>query len=809
MKIYTRLIVALLFVLVPIGSLWSEDKKDEDTFFTRVQYGLFAHYMMTGHYSDFTGFKDWETCCPKFESGSGSGFALGALIEYPLSQTWFLSGRFGYENSTAELIDWDEQTVALDGEPVEGKFEYMIRADLSNVFTDLLLGYKPVNRLSLYLGSHITIASSYLFDMRETMLQPSDRGTFENGSRVRNDATGEEIPGAASFGFAVMGGLSYEFPLNRRQTLRLVPEMFFTIGLTDYVENIDWSGNSIRAGLALKFSDAGEYPLHSAVSSSEDLKIIKYKSCEEEFARFFPEIIIIKPFAEAAAAIRSWNLDLFFNNKLLKNFKGSGDVPKELIYNVMTDSVQFVVSEGLCSYNLLVEDIHGVDTEARGTFNVRHEITELAAESMFAGISSDGSAATASVKSPLKIKRNITSEITPLLNYVFFDKMSTKFPGRYKILNKSDAEKFAVSKLHKAGTMGTYYNVLNVIGKRLKDNPQATVTLNGCNDGTGSEKDNIGISVARAQKVKRYFRDVWQINENQMKIFVSKSRGGTPKKMSASSQKSNRKNVNAENRRVEIIPDENFAYIVEPLLTRDTVIESSLDVVTIEHGIRSDAGIKSWSAKLIADGELLNEFSGTDNLPNKIVFEIDGIKERINQLKSDLRCEFSVNDKNDLHCGSKWDVSVDLNVIDSSRYKYSLILFDFKSSQLKEKNRKIIDMMRNSVRADADVSITGFTDIIGKSAFNLNFSKRRALATAKNLFGIKFEDIADSSFKDSSTETLVSDYKLKFVDANIDKKVNLKISGKGETLPLLHDNTFPEGRFYSRTVTVDIVNKEE
>ncbi|MDA3843824.1 MAG: hypothetical protein PF588_05570 [Candidatus Kapabacteria bacterium] len=196
-------------------------------------------------------------------------------------------------------------------------------------------------------------------------------------------------------------------------------------------------------------------------------------------------------------------------------------------------------------------------------------------------------------------------------------------------------------------------------------------------------------------------------------------------------------------------------------------------------------------------------------MPETIELKIEDIKERLNRFGGPINCEFSVNDQNDLSCGAEWNIPVDLNVIDSSHYKYSLILFDFSSFDLQAKNRKIIDLMSESVRTDADVSISGFADLVGDSLFNLNFSKRRAMATAKELFGRKFKSVNDNTFEDSSSEVLLSDFKFQFVDGQKTKKINLTISGKGETMPMLHDNRFPEGRFYCRTVTVDIVNKAE
>jgi outer membrane protein OmpA-like peptidoglycan-associated protein len=108
--------------------------------------------------------------------------------------------------------------------------------------------------------------------------------------------------------------------------------------------------------------------------------------------------------------------------------------------------------------------------------------------------------------------------------------------------------------------------------------------------------------------------------------------------------------------------------------------------------------------------------------------------------------------------------------------KYALILFDFDSSEIKERNKIIMDRILERVQKvpTARIRIVGHTDIIGKEAYNLDLSRRRAEAAYRQF-------MADGS-----------------VPAE-----NITYEGVGQMDPL-YENELPEGRALNRTVTVTL-----
>jgi outer membrane protein OmpA-like peptidoglycan-associated protein len=106
---------------------------------------------------------------------------------------------------------------------------------------------------------------------------------------------------------------------------------------------------------------------------------------------------------------------------------------------------------------------------------------------------------------------------------------------------------------------------------------------------------------------------------------------------------------------------------------------------------------------------------------------------------------------------------------------YSLILFPFGSDKAGPVNERVMrDYVYGRVFPTSDIHVTGHTDIVGLFDFNVKLSTRRA-NTVKN--GINKE--SGGKYK------------------------SMEVSGVGPENPL-YPNDEPEGRFYNRTVHVQI-----
>jgi outer membrane protein OmpA-like peptidoglycan-associated protein len=419
--------------------------------------------------ADFRSFPGVPSCCPLYQDGSGSGFTAGLLYELPLADQFRLALRAGYSSRSGTMKRTENTTVAGN---IPGIFEHQVDASISDIGIEPLLQYNPFASLWLNLGGRMAFVSTKNFSQKETIVSPAN-GIFPSGSSRRNVVSDQEIPDGSSLYAAVVGGISYDLPLNVKNTLILAPEVLYSLGITPVVSGLTWSSNSLRVGIALKYS-----PLPS----------------KEPVQRFDKKQIIDTVRKESVIAVSSvvQGKELFTSTS-----QEIGDV--------------IVTTETMRRTDTLL-----VPQKAQTTTpNIPQKQVALSATVSASGVESDGTE-TATVK--LEVEEFASVLMTPLLNYIFFDDNSSTLPSRYKQLDEKGIERFREEKVNNPNRLSTYYQILNIIGKRMRQNPDATVTLIGCNADIGAEKGNLALSKQRAEAVKEYIVSKWNVPESQFKI---------------------------------------------------------------------------------------------------------------------------------------------------------------------------------------------------------------------------------------------------------------------------------------------------
>lgn len=374
----------------------------------------------------------------------------------------------------------------------------------------------------------------------------------------------------------------------------------------------------------------------------------------------------------------------------------------------------------------------------------------------------------------LTIEEVMTIDSSPLLNHIYFPTGSSNMLASYVLFaNQGDAGAFMGTDLKT--TMEKYHHILNVIGKRLKDNPDAVITLVGCNSGVGNEK--IALSKRRAERVKSYFTTIWGIDPARI---TTKSRG-LPEVASTSTNPSGQ----VENQRVEILSD--HPAILDTIESTYFDAVSDSDEIFIMPSIQTEAGIEKWSISLLGDNMVLKKVEGRGAISSKLAFDIYsfGLATMV-QFKS-LSAVMEVEDKE--QNSRKLESATPVTVVFQKRqerlaqklgYKvierYALVLFEFDKAEITGRNQIIVDRIVKRIQElpDALVKVIGHTDIIGKEDYNMKLSMRRANAV--------FNKIA-------------------VIDPSAPKRTTL--TGDGPHNPP-YDNNFPEGRAFNRTVIVTI-----
>ncbi|OGQ97702.1 MAG: hypothetical protein A2521_02010 [Deltaproteobacteria bacterium RIFOXYD12_FULL_57_12] len=364
---------------------------------------------------------------------------------------------------------------------------------------------------------------------------------------------------------------------------------------------------------------------------------------------------------------------------------------------------------------------------------------------------------------------------SPLLNHIYFDTGKTLIPTRYvSITSPEEMRAFDEEKLQ--GTMEKYQNVLNIIGKRMANHPEASLTLVGCVSDTGVEKDNITLSRNRAEAVAAYL-GMWGIDPSRMTIKAQK--------LPAVPSTTRVPEGVVENQRVEITSDD--MAILDTV--KSTYFEEQVDTkeVRVQLSVHAEAGIKNCQVTLLGDGTPLKKIEYQGEPPASITFDLDSVELHTLASLGQITARLDVIDKEEGKFTTESIVPIQIKFIKREERiaqkmgyrvmeRYALILFEFDRAEIKQQNQIIMDRIISRIKglSSSQVQIIGHTDIIGTEQYNLPLSERRAKAA----------------------------YDL-IMAADLSAGTTVNHQGVGPQGPP-YDNALPEGRAYNRTVVITV-----
>jgi outer membrane protein OmpA-like peptidoglycan-associated protein len=380
------------------------------------------------------------------------------------------------------------------------------------------------------------------------------------------------------------------------------------------------------------------------------------------------------------------------------------------------------------------------------------------------------------------IVREEVEEVTflPILPYIFFEKNESNLRvDKYKLLTAAQASYFSEKGLQKSAPLTVYRSLLNIIGKRLRENKLDTLRIIGYADGT----ENSSIASLRAKAVQDYFVSVWSINPNRLPM-------PTGKKRAYSSDIEFAEQSREENRCVEFVADWR---ILRPIEIRDTIfhitppkIEFQLDYENREQIVRAE--LKAWQNT--EDTTLYSQTWG--ELKEYDIWDVEQDKEHQPKTEQPLMFRFYATDSTNREIPSNEAfIPVEQRSLKKKKtekiggkevFKFNLILFDFNSSSLTDFHKRIVEIIYNDGRIlpSSEVSVSGFSDAIGKDEMNRKLSEERA----KSITNYLLEKCTIAHTKPPMIQTI----------------------GNGETDLYKDQWKTPESRMYCRTVQIVIKN---
>lgn len=364
------------------------------------------------------------------------------------------------------------------------------------------------------------------------------------------------------------------------------------------------------------------------------------------------------------------------------------------------------------------------------------------------------------------VETNVT-ETFPLLPYVFFDSASSAISSRYQT-SPSRAGFDEANLPH--NSLGTYYYMLQVVASRLADKPDAKITINGTTDGKEVPKGELTpLSRSRAEAVKNYLTSTWNIDESRIKVGTSSvPTFPSSLKESAGSE---------ENRRVEIFANDEsiLAPIVHEQFKEYEITPKALPFVA---SVRTFAPAKSWKLRVTAGSDEIYSTSGTGEPPQNLAWNLDNAAaERIAkkvQTKETFNCELSVTDETGTTGKKEIALPVEKTIFPFELSRLSLVVFDFDKADITPTNQKMVrSFVAKNIQQNSTVAITGTTDAMGELDHNKELSTARAFSVHELIK--KENPVAEIT----------------------------KVQGNGPNESPEMNNT-PEGRYYCRTVTVQV-----
>jgi len=378
--------------------------------------------------------------------------------------------------------------------------------------------------------------------------------------------------------------------------------------------------------------------------------------------------------------------------------------------------------------------------------------------------------------STIPLRREV-NETFPIRNYVFFEEGSTEIPGRYVKLNKAEASQFKEGQFLEPAPkdlkgranrqMSVYYNVLNILGKRMVENPGSRITLIGSSAGKGPV-----MGKELAESVKSYLVDVFAINPSRITtvgrnqpIIASERPGGTIDVVL----------LRDGDRRVDIVstnPD-----LLTPIQLSSVPVDPKESRILFKTDTGSDEPLKSWTLAIKDEAGVVQHYgpftkeqesiSGNDILGDRASGTYEVV---MTGQKKDGSTIKRTSTLNLVHGAAPKEVN----------QRFS-ILFDFNQSKSVATYEKFLnETVVPLVPDNGSVIIHGHTDTIGDADYNMKLSNRRA-----NDARMIMESALSKAGK---------------------KGVKVSVNGFGENVENSpFENKFPEERFYNRTVIIEIV----
>lgn len=660
--------------------------------FYNYKAGIFIDYNLNYHYPDFKELPGVPNCCPVFGDGYGKGLSFGGLFEYIFPDKISAAARLSLSEESGLLWGYDYDYVNYNNKITEAKIRHELDISLYSLSLDLLFQYNFWDRFYVHIGPRFSFLILYDFSQIEILKDPAD-GTFENGARIRNQVSGD-IQKSASLLTFFEAGVSYELPLNRQEYLFLAPELFYSVPLSNIVSGYDWKISQLRIGLALKYRPF-RYPIEKRLEKEMLIDTLK----------FIDDFIVAEIFK---TGIPDTTITIESYEKL--------EITHEKVRR--TDTLILPVQPPDVNLNITIIPEPEIKSDSIYVYHERYYVTEM----------------------------------LPLIPFVFFGRDSATVPERY--ISDLEPQDFSKPEFDLNPVM-IQRNIINILGSRLKEYPDITMTFTGTAD-KNKEKGNCNLAFQRAENLKNIFIRDWGIDAGRIKISEPKKKC-SPKNPTLS----NNDDGNSDNRRVEINSTDDirlFAPIVrkrfDKLQKVTTTKTNDIHEIFIENDFTGTSTGTGMEYSLSAKQENRILYNKTDSdLKNLGTIRLSEDKVASLVSKIPIELEFTAKSSKGKISTIRTLIPVRVDTGEIEMQRFSLTYFTVSWDSLSSKEIVEFNELLHGITDQPNVSVIGYTDYLGDARENQRLSGNRAKAVAeyiKNYISssniVRNEGVADKEY---------------------------------------------------------------
>lgn len=670
-----------------------------------VSFGLEVSAGIVRQEGNFEQFPEFPYRPGSYRHGNGWLAAAGILAEYPLLPSLALQATAGVGYHTSQWLKQQETTGILNGNPARITIEHTLQSSEFRGYGQLRFLVALLRRLQLAFGTTVFIPLQNSFLQKEHIVQPA--------------------------------GATFVYTNTDTQVLEekksTVPHPFWgmSVGIQIPLDLFGW-GRSLK-------SQIGAFA--SIASPWQSVEVREFRSA----------VAIVFPFAPthpSKVLIRDtvWVQDtVVVTDPHITH-------PSVMLDTIFTSVQRIETDTATLEHIRITQQFKKVQPEIRPF---------LAASLHTTFVQEDGTETTTAV---LTLEEFISTQYVPLLNFLFFNLKEAEIPERYQRLQPEQTHRFSIKAPIFQTPMDVYWNMLNIVGFRLRRIPDARIRIVGCNAGE-KENEDLTLSRNRAEVIRNYLQQVWGIAAERIQVQAR----NLPERPSPLTLQE----TIEENARAEIWAD--YSEIFAPIVLHDTVTAVDPPTIRFYPRIISEAGIQSWELKVWQNDRILFRQTGQSQPPEVLDWSVN--QQSIPIVADEpLQYALTVQDS----AGQVFITPIRKIAFLQRRLQhkvlhmegnrvveqYTLLLFDFNSAELKPEHRQYLDAIRERIPKGAEVTVIGTTDTVGNEQHNEKLALRRAEAVSQYL-GLQ----------------------------------HIRIQSLGE---VVGDYRYPEQRFYQRTVHIRV-----